>query len=96
MKQNYEEPQVLIEQVLIEKGFATSFTGSGIDGSGRLFSAADSCTLVISAAVLFKYFQHLIGYNRLTSFYAWVLLIELLHIASELGGIHAEHGNRLQ
>ena len=33
MKQNYEEPQVLIEQVLIEKGFATSFTGSGIDGA---------------------------------------------------------------
>ncbi len=35
MKQNYEEPQVLIEQVLIEKGFATSFTGSGIDGAGE-------------------------------------------------------------
>lgn len=31
MKQNYEEPQVLIEQVLIEKGFATSFNGNGID-----------------------------------------------------------------
>lgn len=32
MKQNYEEPQVLIEQVLIEKGFATSFSnGTGID-----------------------------------------------------------------
>ena len=30
MKQNYQEPQVLIE-----KGFATSFTGSNIDGAGE-------------------------------------------------------------
>ena len=35
MKQNYEEPQVLIEHVLIEKGFATSFAGTGIDGAGE-------------------------------------------------------------
>ena len=34
MKQNYEEPQVLIEHVLIEKGFATSFNApNGIDGA---------------------------------------------------------------